>query len=214
MATRLGIYNAALRECGERKLASLSDDYAPRYMLDDVWSEGFVREVLMQGQWSFATRSIELAADDDTETQFGYAYAFVQPTDIVRTVAFCSDARFDTPMTSYQVEAGYWYADVDPLFVRYVSDDAGYGGDLSTWPEDFTRYAELRLAWRILPRLTGSKADRAQIAKDAKKALLDARSSDAMEKPTQFMPRGLWTSSRTGRRTGLGDRGSRSRLIG
>ena len=213
MATRLGLYNAALRECGERKLADLSDDYGPRHMLDDVWSEGFIRDVLGQGQWSFATRSIELASDDDSETQFGYSFAFVQPTDIVRTVAFCSDERFDTPMTSYQVEAGYWYADIDPLFVRYVSDDADYGGNLSQWPEDFTRYAELRLAWRILPRLTGSKADRDQIAKAAKKALLDAKSTDAMEKPTQFAPRGLWVSSRTGRRS-LADRGSRSRLIG
>jgi hypothetical protein len=214
VATRLGIYSGALRECGERKLASLSDDYAPRHMLDDVWSDGFIRDVLGQGQFSFATRSIELAADADTEVQFGYAYAFVQPTDIVRTVAFCSDERFDTPMTSYQVEAGFWYADVDPLFVRYVSDDADYGGDLSMWPEEFTRYAELRMAWRILPRLTGSKADRAQIAKDAKRALLDAKSSDAMEKPTQFTPRGMWVSSRAGRRGTNGDRGSRSRLIG
>ena len=64
--SRLQLYNAALRECGERKLASLSDDYGPRYMLDDVWSDGFVRDVLGQGndivplsgakQWSMTKR--------------------------------------------------------------------------------------------------------------------------------------------------------------
>lgn len=214
MATRLGLYNASLRECGERKLATLTDDYAPRHMLDDVWNDGFVRDVLGAGQFSFATRSIEVEYDPDTTTDFGYSFAFSHPTDLVRTVGLCSDERFATPLTSYQVEAGFWYADVEPLYVRYVSDDSTYGGDLTAWPEDFTRYAELRLAWRILPRLTGSRADRAQIAKDAKRALLDAKSSDAMEKPTQFTPRGMWVSSRAGRRGTNGDRGSRSRLIG
>lgn len=213
MATRLGLYNAALRECGERKLSALTDDSPSRYILDDVWTEGFVSEVLSEGQWTFATRSIELPSDDSTETQFGYAYSFQNPTDLVRTVALCSDERFQTPLTGYQVEAGFWYADIDPLYIRYVSNDDDYGGDLTVWPRDFTTYAELQLAWRILPRLTGSKADRLEIAKYAKRALLNAKSTDAMEKPVQFTPRGSWVSSRTGRRS-LNDRGSRSRLIG
>jgi len=213
--TRLALYNAALRECGERKLASLTDDVDHRYMLDDVWADGFVRDVLGQGQWVHGTRSIELASDADTETQFGYSYAFVQPDDLVRTIGLCVDERYETPVTAYQVEAGYWYADIDPLFVRYISDDADYGGDLSRWPDDFTRFAELRLAWRIQPRLTGSKTDRVQMAKDMKKALLDAKSTDAMEKPVAFPPRGSWVLSRAGRRGGgLRDRGSRTRLIG
>lgn len=211
--TRIQLYNAALGECEERKLASLTEERAPRRMLDDVWDNGFVADVLSQGQWSFGTRSIEIASDDDVETLFGYSYAFEHPTDHVRTVALCSDERFQVPLTGYQVEAGFWYADIDPIWLRYISSDADYGGDLSAWPSDFCRFAELYLAWRIHPRMTGSNADRKELEKRLKRARTEVRSVDAMGKPTQFAPQGSWVSSRGGD-SSRSERGSRSRLIG
>lgn len=215
MTDRLKLYNAALGECGERKLASLSESREPRRILDDVWDNGFINDVLAQGEWTFATRTIELPADDDTETQFGYANAFVIPTDHLKTVGLCEDERFDVPLLEYHVETGFWFADIDPIWVRYVSNDADYGSNLSIWPSDFCRWAEMYLAVRIQPRLTGSKADRAAMLKELKRLRLDAKSCDAMEKPTQFMPQGSWAASRGGRRVaGDRDRGSRSRLIG
>jgi len=211
--TRLKLYNAALGICGERLLASLTEDREPRRIADTVWDNGLVDDVLAQGQWTFATRSIELSSDASTTTQFGYSKGFVQPTDMLRTVALCADERFNTPLTAYHVETGYWYADIDPIWVRYISNDADYGANLSLWPTDFCRFAELYFATLIQPRLTGSKADLMAMKKELRKSRLEAASCDAMEKPTQFAPQGSWVSARQGR-AGRSDRGSRSQLIG
>ena len=43
MATRLQLYNRALRIIQERKLSSLTEKREPRFLLDDVWEEGGVR---------------------------------------------------------------------------------------------------------------------------------------------------------------------------
>jgi hypothetical protein len=63
--SRLSIYNGALRECQERKLASLSEDREPRRVLDDVWNDGdgLLRFVLRQKQWRFARRTVEIASE-------------------------------------------------------------------------------------------------------------------------------------------------------
>jgi hypothetical protein len=213
VTTRLLLYNAALLECKERKLASLTEECEARRVLDDVWDGGFVNDVLSEGQWRFASRSVELTPEDDVETLFGYSNAFAIPSDHVRTTALCEDERFQVPLLGYQVEAGYWYADIDPIYLTYVSNDADYGGDLSRWPPQFRRFAELYLAYRILPRLTGSNADRDTIKKDLKRERTEAKSVDSSESPTRFSPQGSWVSARLGSRSTL-ERGSRSRLIG
>lgn len=212
MATRLGLYNASLLECKERKLASLTEECESRRTLDEVWDGGFLNEVLSEGQWRFATRSVELEPEDDVETEFGYQNAYVIPDDHVRTTALCQDERFALPLLDYQVEAGFWYADLNPIFLSYVSNDAEYGGDLSRWPAAFRRFAEVYLAYRILPRLTGSTADRGELRKDLKRVRLEAKSLDAMESPTRFSPRGSFASARMG--GSIRDRGSRNRLNG
>lgn len=213
MATRLGIYNGALRECQDRKLSSLSEDREPRHVLDDIWNDGLVDFVLRMKQWRFARRTVSITADSSIDPSFGYANAFAFPSDLVRTIAVCHDEYLRSPLLEYQVENQYWYADIDPLYVGYISNHADYGGDLTTWPPDFTLYVETHMASLAVGRLTGAKADRNDLLKLADIRLKIAASRDAMESPTQFSPRGSWASSRMGRRSNY-DRGYRSRLTG
>lgn len=212
-AQRLAIYNGALIECGERKLARLDEPRESARTCDEIWNNRFVDDVLGQGQWTFAMRTVKLDHDPNVTTQFGHRFAFAQPEDYIRLIAISADENLSEPLLNYEIEAGFWYTDVDPLYLRYISSDDAYGGDLSKWTPDFTRFVELYLALRIAPRLTGSKADREQIKKDLRIARTEARSSEAMEKPPGFMPRGSWVRSRSAGRSN-GDRGSRSRLIG
>lgn len=213
---RLGLYNGALRECQERKLASLSENREPRRLLDDIWAEGqgLVRAVLQVGQWRFARRTVELSPEPDIETSFGYQNTFAEPDDFVRTCALCSDPMLHSPLLAYQVENGFWYADIDPLYVSYVSSDVAYGGDLTKWPPNFVLYVETHMASLITGRLTGSKADRNDLLKLAEMRKRAALNTDAMESPTQFPPEGSWVSARRGGYASRWDRGSRSRLIG
>ncbi len=213
MTTKLLLFNAALLECHERKLASLAEECEARRALDDVWDGGFLNDVLSEGQWRFATRTIEMTPEEDVDVLFGFENAFAIPGDHVRTTGLCQDERFNIPLLDYQVETGFWYADLNPIFVSYVSNDPDYGGDLSKWPARFRRLAEIELAYRVQPRLTGSTVDREMLLKLGKRARTEAKSLDASESPTRFSPRGSWALARAGSRSSF-DRGSRNRLIG
>lgn len=211
--SQLTLFNGALRECQQRKLSSLSEDVPPRYVLDDIWDGGrFISLVLEKGLWRFASRSVEWNYDSSVTTTFGYAHAFEKPSDHVRTAALCTDEYFNSPLDRYEYSGGYYYADVEPLYLRYVSNDASYGGDYTLWPGNFTLYVETFLATLALPRLSGSKADRLELEKLAKRRLNEAQSTDAMESPPAFPPSGSFVRARGGR--GGGDRGSRSSLTG
>lgn len=210
MATRLSIYNGALLECGERDLASLSENREPRRLLDRVWDNGAVRYCLGRAQWKFAKRTVQLVASTDIETAFGYAYAFEKPDDFVRTIGMWSDENLQSPLLQYQQEGATWFAQVDSLFASYVSDGSNYGGELTNWPEEFSRAVELYFAARIVRKLKQSTEEEKFLLAKADAAFREAANSDVVEGPTTFPPPGRWVSARHGGRGG--DGGSRTRL--
>jgi len=214
MATsKLKLYNAALRMCGERRLASLTEDREPRRLLDDAWDENIEDECLEAGQWKFAMRTVKIDYDTSISPDFGLRRAFEKPSDWVVTSALCSDEYFDQPLLQYVDEAGYWYADIDEIYVRYVSNDSGYGGDLSLWTNRFARYVASRLAGLIILKLTSDDDKQMSVIKLEDKYLSEAKSVDAMAEPTKFPPEGGWNMARR-RGSSRRDRGSRSSLIG
>ncbi len=221
MATdRLKLYNGALMLVGERRLASLSENREPRALLDEVWNDGGVRHCLEQAQWKFAMRTAMLEYDTSVTPSFGYQYAFPKPTDWVNTSAVCQDEYFRSPLLQYSDEIGYWFADITPIYVKFVSDSSDYGTNYANWPSSFTEYVKTYFASRIVGKLTGKDSLRDRILAKRSglldQALLEAKNRDAMAGPTTFAARGLWTRSRWGNGRGgpLGDGGSPGSLIG
>jgi hypothetical protein len=195
MTTQLTLYNGALLVAGERFIASLSVQEEPRRLLDQVWT-GAIKYCLEQGQWHFAMRTVQIDYDPGIEPDFGYRRAFVKPDDWVNTSGLCSDEYFTAPLTRYIDEAGYWYADLDTLYVRYVSNDALYGMDLNKWPETFREYVEAYLASRILLKIANSEDKAEKAGKLAERRLMLAKNKAAMAEPTSFPARGSWSSAR------------------
>ena len=214
MTSRLGLYNRALRQLGERTLANLSENTEPRRALDAAWDDGFLRYCLEQGQWNFAIRTLELTSSPDIAPDFGYRLAFDVPVDWVRTVGLAADEYFTAPMTQIAQEGEYWYADQEPIFLRYISDDAAYGGDLSMWPETFTQFAAAHLAEQVVGALTASESKAERLRRDVRRLLTDARSKDALNESAVFLPIGGWTRARRGSSASHADRGRRSDLTG
>lgn len=203
MATQLALYNEALRLLGERKLASLSESREPRRLLDDVWASGErIDYWLEQGQWNFAMRTVEIDYDPTIEPTFGYRRAFAKPTDWKRTAGVASDEYFNSPLTKYTDEAGYWYADLDTIYVRFVSNGASYGADLTRWPQSFVRYCAADMAKDICEKLTQNATKFQVMERAVRKALTEARSRDAMNEGAAFMPQGSWVTSRGRTRNG------------
>lgn len=211
-ATKLIIYNEGLRILGERRLLTLAEVRPPRFYLDDVWDGGCVQYCLEQGQWLFATRSQKLAYNPAITTGFGYRYGFTKPADFVRTTAVCSDEYFNTPTTKYADEAGYWYSDLNILYIKFVSNDPLYGFNDGLWPETFKKFMAAYMASEICERLTQNETKLADVLKIMNSRLTDARSKDCMAGPTQFPPLGGWARARLGNTTR--DRGNRGSLIG
>lgn len=214
MTTRLQLYNAALRLCGERRIATLSENRESRRLLDNVWDDNGVRACLEQGQWNFAMRAQRVAYSTDVTPPFGYQRAFLKPDDWVMTAGLCADPYFKSPILQYTDERGYWYADPNEIYVRYVSDDEDFGGDLSLWTESFSDYAAAHFADKIILKLTSDK-DRVAIIKRAlKDGRVNALNRDAMAEPTKMPAPGTWVRSRWGRGGRRNDGGSQSNLIG
>jgi hypothetical protein len=209
---KLTLYQGACRVLGVRKIMSLTEDRLSRRELDGVFDAGGIRKCLRRGQWNFSIRTIRLDSSPSIEPDFGYQYAFDKPADWVKTVGMASDEYFVSPLTQYEDEAAYWYADIDPIYVRYVSDDEEYGLDYSKWTDDFSAFAEAWFGLQVHDRLVNNAEKKELLKKDVKRLLLEGKSSDAMDEPTRFPPAGTWSSARAGRPRG--DRGSRRNLIG
>ena len=209
--TQLGLYNEALRLLGERRLGSLSENREPRRVLDDIWNDDAREYCLEQGMWNFAMRAVRI--DKSTTTPaFGYLNAFDKPNDHIRTAGVAEDEYFNVPLVRMVEEVGFWFADIDPIYVRYISKSDSYGLDLTRWPTTFSKYVAAYLASEAVLTLTQSTDKQRIILALVDQRLKDARSKDAMGDPTAFLPQGNWTSSRN--RGSRRDRGSRNQLIG
>ena len=218
--TRLKLYNAALRLVGSDRLDALTDDAETRHLIDDVYDDDFIRTVLEAGLWNFAMRTQELTPETDVTTPFGYRNAFQKATDWVRTAEISGDEFFRAPHLSYQDEIDFIFSDFDKIWVRFVSDDTDWGGDLSRWPGSFQDYAAAYLASQIVHRLTSDK-ERIALLITRRTGILDralknARAKDAMKDATQFLPTGSWVAARgrRARRGPFGDGGVTGNLIG
>lgn len=210
--SQLGLYNEALRIIGERRLASISENREPRRVLDDIWNDGAVNYCLEQGQWKFAMRAVEITASA-TVPAFGFQNAFDKPNDFIRTAGVCEDENFKVPLLNYMEEVGFWFADLDPIYIRYVSNAQTYGADLQRWPGTFAKFVAAYLASEAAWTLTQSPEKQKLALALSERRLKQSRSLDAMADPTSFAPQGRWNTSRRGG-SGRLDRGNRGRLIG
>lgn len=201
MATKLGIFNTALGHLGERKISSLSEAREPRRVLDDFY-DGTVAYALERGFWNWAMRSISLLSSDSYDPPFGQQYAFEKPTDWVRTYTIAANENLTPPLLDVIDEGGLWYANSDPLYIKYVSNDTTWGMDLSLWSQSFADYVAARLANRACKRITGN-APSEDLLREEKRSLAIAKSRDAMDEPPGFPPTGTWATSR--RLSGLRD---------
>lgn len=219
-------YNDALLLCGERGLATLEEPREPRRLLDQAWLQA-IDACLEEGQWWFATRTMRVEVDDTVSPpEFGYRNAFSKPVDYIQTCAVCTDEYFRTPLLRYADEMGYWWADIEPIYVQIVSNDVQYGADMGRWPASFCAYNAAYLAGRVITKLAGDRSDqRAHLFGPPGRpedgwievCKRKAMSLAARTQPTKFPATGSWVNARRGTRGGrgpFGDGGTSGALTG
>ena len=208
MATKLKIYNKALLHIGVDPLRALDDRVESRRLLDAAWADNSaVLYCLSLGYWRFALRTIKMEYDTSWTAEFGLKRRFKQPDDLIRTYALCEDEYFETPLLQYEPENGFFYAEWDEFYLRYVSKAPDRGLDMNQWPETFQRMLEYHIAREIAP-VKLSQAKMQEIERGFKEAKLEARNIDVMEEPQRFPAARGWVNAR---RAGLSRSAERRR---
>lgn len=159
-------------------------------------------------------RTVQIDYDSSVQPSFGYNRAFQKPNDWVLTSSQCADEFFRNPLIRCVDEAGYWYADIDTMYVRFVSSDINYGMNINQWPDSFREFVEAHFASKIILKLSNSEEELKRVEDLRMRLLKTAKSKAAMAEPTSFPARGTWSNSRNrfpNRRDGGGFTGN---LIG
>ena len=195
---KLALYNRALVFLGQRPLASLTENRKPRRVLDLVWDANFVREVLSEGFWNFAARTTSRDASEDVTPPFGFRYAFEKPDDWVRTYSMCTDEFFQCALLRFEDEQGYWFADSNKIYVKYVSDDVDYGGNFAIWPPKLFLYAACLLAKGACMQITQDQGLEDRVTVQCSDLLAKAKGVDGSADPPRPKQFGSWVRNRTG----------------
>ena len=192
--TKLRLYNDAGLLLTEEPLASLTESNKLRRALDAVY-DAVLQQCLEEGFWNFAMRVASIDASAGIDPAIGFQNAFEKPEDWVRTYRASDNERLDPPLVNFNDEGGIWYADCDPLFVKFVSNSVNYGLDLTLWPESYANFVAYRLAHRVHKRVTGSEPSD-KFDREHKRARGMALSRDAADETVLLPPRGSWVNSR------------------
>lgn len=205
MTDQLSLYNGALLKLGEARLSALSDEGKSRRAFDEAYAKT-VKGCLEAAFWNFALRLSELTTSPSVGSNYGYQYVFDKPDDWLRTAGVTSDGYGKMPLFNYDDRSSFILADVQKVYLNYISNDPDYGMDLGLWPQTFVDYVECSLAVATCEDITGSSEKKDRLEKAQAKAKTKASNNDALnEAVTKFAPTGRLVQSRGSQSTYRGD---------
>lgn len=207
--TKLRVWQGTLRELGLGTISATGGEDLQSLTLAQHYDET-VLYCLEQGYWNFATQAVQLATEGGT-VQFGYTYPYPKPAGWRRTVRVAANDRFWPPFEDYEDANNQIHADVNPLYMSFISTDGGL--NLTRWPETFALYVSCELGRRACKQLGGSQEVFDRIEERTKISREDALSKDAMNEGVRYAPEGRWVQARR-RGWGRSDRGNRGSLTG
>lgn len=187
MTTKLEVYNRALDLIGVKRLVSLTVDRDARYALDGAY-DYILQYCLEQAMWEFAMRTLAMTATAPPPRTYGFSAAFTVPPDLVHTYLIGTDESISPPTKDVVQADRYFFSRVNTIYVRYVSKDTSFGGDLSKWPNIFARYFSAELASEVAFTLTRTVEIATMAASIAANRLLQARATEAVMASTGMLP--------------------------
>jgi hypothetical protein len=204
--TKLQLYKRAIELCEQTPISALTDNATTRHRCD-IHYDDVLAWMMEQAFWNCAMRTVEITQNTGVSPAFAYEYAHDKPSDFVKKYVISGSEFLKPPMdeqdtgNAYLIEGGYIWANVTPIYLRYVSNDSSYGLDLTNWTEGMAKAAAHELAARIAPTVTGSTTKAEELHERAFMLVGKAATFDAMQQPTQMVREGRWTKNRftTGR---------------
>lgn len=198
MADKLEVFNLTLAALGQRPLSALTDNRPEQRAIDRIY-DTTVKWMLERAFWKWACRSDELNQSDTAVSNWGYNFVYELPEDYERIVRISDNERLRPTLNDFLTENGFLYADAQPIYMQYVSNDPDYGYNVGLWTASFVSALADELAVRSAPGMTGAQVPKLDdLRKNAKRTLYIAKSADAVNQPVAFPPSGRMVRARSG----------------
>lgn len=175
------IANLALRHLKNAPITSISppDSDSKAAASCAAWYDQSRRHCLEDHPWNFATKRVEIAAEND-EPVFEYLKKYQVPSDFIR-VGRLGESWYD-PERDYEIEGDYIITDVTtPLKLVYVYDFE----NVSKFSSKFISCLAYKLAANMAYELTGNASLKDGMEQLYRSELTSAASVDGQNRPTR-----------------------------
>ncbi len=193
MPTRESVLNDALDLLGEPRAAGPDDSASWVVRLRDAY-DARVRALLENYPWNFASELEQLVATEPTPADWDYG--FRKPASFLRLIALRGSADPDASELDYDDRGGRFLTNSAGSWLWYVSST--WITLEGAWPQVFADAVSSDLAFRCSAATAEANTTRETLAAIAQKALREARTWDAMQKPFRRHPPGEWVRARSG----------------
>lgn len=174
--TKTQVLNLVLSEL-KCNLITDPDELSPEAEQVNIHYEQVYEEMLENNYWSFSTQRAELANLTESPA-FEWAYQFEKPADCLKIKTVWSNLNTPVP---YVLEGNRILCDYTPIRVKYTKRVAE--GECSS---QFIRALVAEIIARVTFATTGSGTQKEANKQAAIAALIEARSSDAMQMDTEM----------------------------
>lgn len=196
MASKLSVFNEALRAIGDLRLSSLTEDVEAQYVLNDAWPDA-VAFMFTEGLWNFASRTAVITADTGQPPIPGFTFTFDKPIGWLRTIAISPNSLFDIE-ANYRDENNRIYANFDTLYIRFMSSEPAADDNIPNWPPAFAKAVAMYLAKETAERISGDGGKADALASVYADALSAAKNKDAMDQAKVLFRPGSWVRAMRG----------------
>lgn len=191
----ISICNYALRLVGGDAITAIDDNSTNGARCNDIYEH--LRDDLLRGHtWNFATKMASLSKNATAPT-FEYDYAWDLPSDWLRTISVHDNDAGSGVLDYLEMEVNSTSviaASSESVYLKYVYQHTTE----SRWPSDFVMAFQLSLARDLAIPVANSNTLHDKLEDRASRALIRAKSADALGNPAPKRPQGSWATSRFG----------------
>lgn len=199
MATKLSVFNGALRLMGEERMVDVDANDKKGRELRSAWDD-VVKGVFESYPWNCASERVALERLTETPAHtFDYYYA--KPSDWLRTVNITRTANDDDKLRDYADEAGGTdnpkgriATSSSAVYLRYMSED--YLTRIGNWPQTLADYVSAVLAFETCQVINGNNSKLAGIDGEKRKRKHEATNWDTLQNPPKRIQSGRLVMAR------------------
>jgi len=190
-ASEVSICNAALQKLGATRITALTDNNKNARECNACYADLRDKE-LRKHPWKFATKRATLTPHA-TAPAFDYLYAFPLPADCLRLL-LPNRENLDWQREVHEGVQAVLTNESSSLEIRYIYRVT----DPNQFDECFKDALAMRMAETMCEVLTQSNEKKADAKDDYKKAIAEAKKTNAFESEAQDPPPSSWETARLG----------------